>query len=77
MTEDIKGFLVYFVTKGPEWGSNLYDNDVWQVQAQVSADDGETVRSMVFTFDSEENALQFKRDVNSKMEPTRLGEEDG
>ena len=76
MTEDIKGFLVYFVTKGPVWGSDLYNNDVWQVQAQVSADDGETVRSMVFTFDSEENAIKFKRDVNTKMEPTVLGEEE-
>ena len=76
MTEDIKGLLVYFITKGPVWGSDLYDNDVWQVQAQVSPDDGETVRSMVFTFDSEDHAIKFKRDVNSKMEPTVLGEEE-
>ena len=76
MTEDIKGFLVYFVTKGPHSLITQNGDWVYQVQAQVSADDGETCESMVFTFDTEEHALKFKNDVNSKMEPTRLGEEE-
>lgn len=71
-----KDILVYFVTKGPVWNCHSNVTTVWQVEAQVSADDGETVRSMVFTFDTEEHALKFKRDVNHTMEPTRLGEEE-
>lgn len=71
-----KGLIVYFVTKGPVWGIDLLCDDVWQVEAQVSEDGGKTVRSMVFTFEEEEHALEFKRDVNYTMEPTVLGEEE-
>lgn len=71
-----KGLLVYFVTKGPVWGLTETYNVMWQVEAQVSNDDGGTVRPMVFTFYTEENALKFKRDINYKIEPTELGVEE-
>lgn len=71
-----KGLLVYFVTKGPVWALTELYNKVWQVEAQVSKDGGKTVESMVFTFEAEEHAIQFKRDINYQMEPTRLGEEE-
>ncbi len=71
----VKGLLVYFVTDGPVWAlTNEYD-EVWQVQAQVS-EDGKVIRPMVFTFATEEAAIKFKRDINFKLEPTKLGEED-
>jgi hypothetical protein len=69
--------LVYFVVEGP---IPLYLSDgkiYWQVEGKVSADGEKTVEPMVFTFATEEHALKFKTDVNNKMEPTVLGEEDG
>lgn len=68
--------IIYFVTFGPVWVYTDDNRDVWQVKAQVSSDDGKTVRSMVFTFNTEEHAIKFKRDVNFTMEPTVLGEEE-
>jgi len=72
----VKGLIVYFVTEGPVWECDIYGNFVWQVKAQVSGDNGETCTSMVFTFAVEEHALTFRREVNSKMEPMILGEEE-
>ncbi len=74
MTEDINGFLVYFVVEGPVLGIN--SDGVWQCEAKVSPDGGKTVRSMVFMFDSYDSALKFKNDVNNQMEPMVLGEEE-
>jgi len=31
---------------------------------------------MVFTFNTEEHAAKFKQDINFKLEPTVIGEED-
>lgn len=69
----VKGILVYFVTDGPILFITAGGVGVWQVQAQVSGDSGRTVGPMVFTFELEEQALKFKRDVNYQMEPTVLG----
>ena len=71
-----ESILVYFVTEGPVWGSDIHDNDVWQVKAQVSHDQGKTVVPMIITFGSEEQAIGFKRDINYNMEPTVVGEEE-
>lgn len=77
MTEGgLKGILVYFVTKGPVWACDIEGTFLFQVEAQVSADNGKTVRPMVFTFATEEHALEFKQDVNSRMEPLVIGEEE-
>ncbi len=76
MTEDIKGLLIYFVTKGPVSEFLTDGTEVWLVEAQVSADDGKTMRPMVFTFETEEDAIDLKHDVNSQMEPLKLGEDD-
>lgn len=76
MTEDIKGLIVYFVTEGPTASYCSDGTEVWQCKAQVSNDSGKTVGSMVFTFETEDHAIDFKRDVNSKIEPIIIGEEE-
>ena len=68
--------LVYFVSKGPVAGYLPDGTEVWQVGAQVSKDGGKTVETKVFTFGTEEHAIEFKHDVNYKMEPMKIGEED-
>ena len=70
-----KPLLVYFVTKGPIAHDTSEGNTCYLVEAQISADNGETVESMVFSFGIEEHASTFKRDVNNQMEPTILGDE--
>jgi len=70
------GLLIYFVTDGPVPMYTSEGREVWQVQAQVSDDNGKTCEPMVFTFDTEEHAIKFKRDINYKMEPTKLGEKE-
>ena len=68
--------LVYFVTDGPAWGlTDLYD-EVWQVLAIVSEDGGKTVTRSTFSFATEEHAIEFKRDINFTLEPTKIGEDD-
>ena len=71
-----KDTLVYVVTHGPRSEFCLDGTEVWQCRAQVSEDGGKTVGSMVFTFETEEDAIAFKRDVNSEMEPMKIGEDD-
>ena len=58
------------------WGSDLSGDDVWQVLAQVSHDKGKTMVPMIIAFGSEEHAIEFKRDINFKIEPTVVGEEE-
>ncbi len=72
----VESLLVYFVTEGPVSNLTPQGDRVYQVEARVSGDDGKTVEPMVFTFETEEHAIKFKREVNYKMEPTRLGEEE-
>ena len=71
-----KGTLVYFVTHGPRSEFLLDGTEVWQCMAQVSPDGGKTVGPMVFTFETEEDAIAFKYDVNSEMEPMKIGKDD-
>jgi len=67
--------LVYFVTHGPQPAYTQEGKQLWQVQAKASTD-GKTVEDVVLTFDTQENALRFKRDVNYTMEPTKLWDEE-
>jgi len=69
----VENLLIYFVTKGPVRYVTNNGEEVWQVEARVSNDNGETCAPMVFTFETEEYAVKFTREVNYKMEPTRLG----
>lgn len=71
----VKGLLIYFITKGPEPFFTHDGYRIFRVEAQVS-NDGKTVQPMVFSFEAEEQAINFKRAVNYKMEPTTLGEEE-
>lgn len=73
MTENL---LIYFVTEGPISDFCPDGTEVWYVEARVSEDGGETVRSVMLTFETEEDAIQFKHEVNSEMEPLKLGEDD-
>ena len=68
-------FLIYFVTQGPKSEFCLDGTEVWQVEAQVSDDGGRTMQPNIFTFEKEEDAISFKRDVNLQMEPMRVGED--
>ncbi len=72
----VKDLLIYFVTEGPT--SDFYPDgtEVWLCKARVSEDGGETVGSVMFTFETEEDAIQFKHKVNSEMKPLKLGEDD-
>ena len=73
---NFNGLLIYFVTQGPKSGFHPDGTEVWQVEAQVSKDNGETMKPMIFTFEAEEEAISFKRDVNLQIEPMKVGEEE-
>jgi len=73
MSESLR---VYFITSGPAPHETDYGDVVHSVKAQASTDGGETVITMWFNFDTHENALAFKNEVNNRMEPTIIGEEE-
>jgi len=67
---------VYHVESGPEEVVH-YDGSIdYTVRAIVTVDDGETCGPMHFYFETEEFAIKFKQEVNSKMEPTIVGNDD-
>ena len=49
---------------------------IFRVKTVASEDGGETCGPFWFSFDTEEYALRFKQEINSKMEPTIIGEEE-
>lgn len=71
-----EGLIVYFVTHGPSRFVTENGNVIYTNKAIASIDKGETCGPMVFNFEEEEQAIQFKRDVNYTMELTILGEEE-
>ena len=71
-----KDTLVYFVTHGPKSEFCSDGTEVWQCKARVSKDGGNTVQSMMFTFETEEDAIAFKYDVNFEMGPLKIGGDD-
>ena len=72
MTKDL---LIYFVTQGPKCAFCPDGTEVWQVEAQVSRDGGETMGPNIFTFETEGDAISFKMEVNLQMEPMKIGED--
>ena len=67
--------LVYFVLGLPKETADQNGKVMWRIHSKGSLDGGKTVEDLVHYFDTQENAVRFKRDVNYATEPVKLEQE--